>query len=214
MEKFFSVQIRGLSRPVAGLGTGLSQEGFRLGRIEKVIEPGRFVVILENGERVTADGSPALKINYPVRVLPASDALSASKGGKELLPPSLEEIGTLWTAFLPLDFGGRGASVKLQAFVEVKMRNGLGKSPRAVYFVIWTRTEKLGELQWSIYLKGRQVSLQVFAEGGDREKGGVSNLAAGVEKGLKRLGFVLAAPTVYLSRPFRVPEGFRLNVRG
>jgi hypothetical protein len=214
MEKVFYVHISGLPRPVGGLNAGLSQMGFRLGKIEKVIDPGRFVVVLENGERVTADGSRTLKIDNRVRVFPSPDGLQGVKGEKELLPPPLKENRALWTAFMPLGFGGKESSLRLQTFGEVKMRSGLEKIPRAVYFVIWTRTEKLGELQWSIYLKERQVSLQVFAEGGGREKEGLRNLAAGVERGLKRLGFVLVTPTVYLSRPFRVPEGFRLNVRG
>ena len=214
MEKVFSVHMSGPS-PVAGLNAGLSQTGFRLGRIEKLLDSGRFMALLENGKRVTVEGSPILKIGNRVRVFPSSDGLQRAKTGeRELSNSPLKENGTLWSAFLPLGFGGRGASVRLQAFIEVKTQNGFVKSSRAVYFVIWTQTEKLGEIQWSIYLKGKLVYLQVFSDEGSREKEDLRTLVVGVERGLKRLGFVLAAPTVYLGRPFRVPEGFHLNLKG
>jgi hypothetical protein len=215
MEKIFSVQLSGLPRMAKILDGGVPFSDFRLGRIEKVLESGRFVVVLENGTQVTAEGSQALKVGNCVRVFPPSGVSWKVGKEQELPPPALNESGTLWTAFLPLGFGGKKSSVRLQTFVDTKIQRGIEKGSRAVYFVLWTRTEKLGEIQWCIYLKGRQISIQVFAGGeGFDKQGSLKNLAIGIEKNLKGLGFVLAVPTVFLPRPFRIPEGFRLNIKG
>ncbi|HJT24306.1 MAG TPA: hypothetical protein VJ873_06995, partial [bacterium] len=150
-----------------------------------------------------------------VRVFPPGEGpLRASEGKKESGADLLRESGTQWAALLPLGFGGKKASARLKLFVEEKPEGIWGKGNRAVYFIVWTLTEKLGELQWSIYLKGRQVSLQVFAEKGFFDLDGLKELTGGVERSLKNKGFTLASPTTYLERPFKVPDGFRLNVKG
>ena len=204
----------GLFRLAGGLKTDLPFSGFKLGKIEKILEPGRFVVVLENGSRVAAQGARTLKINSRVRVFPPGEISAGVKGESEPPASPLKGSGTQWRALLPLGFGGEKASARLRVFVEEKTGGLWNKNPRAAYFVVWTHTEKLGELQWSIYLKGREVSLQVFAKNGIDDKDGIRDLAANVEKSLKSRGFTLAAPTVYLGRPFKAPEGFRLNVRG
>ncbi len=154
-----------------------------------------------------------MKVDNHVRVFPPRE-ISAERTQKEPAADYGKESGTYWTAFLPLGFGGKKASTRLQVFVEEKPEGFWGKKPRAVYFVVWTQTEKLGGLQWSIYLKGRQVSLQVFAEKSTVDNVRLKELAESVEKSLKNRGFSLLTPTVYSERPFKVPEGFRLNVKG
>ena len=214
MEKVFSVYISDFP-PLAGKPlTGFSYPGFKLGHIEKIVELGRFVVVLESGERVTAQGSRSLKIGSPVRVFPPREILPAVMEEGEPQSYFLRNGGTQWEALLPLGFGGKKSSARLKIFVEEKMDSLWEKGPRTVYFIVWTQTEKLGKLQWSIYLKGRQVFLQVFAEKALFDLVSLKNLTAGVEKSLKSKGFALAAPTIYLERPFEVPEGFRLNVKG
>jgi len=203
----------GSPRLVDDWKAGFSVSGFRLGRIEKIIEPGRFVVVLESGVRVTADGSKALKMGNRVRVFPSRETLSDLKAQKEQPADSYRGSATYWGAFLPLGFGGKKASTRLQIFVEEKQEGLWDKRSRAVYFIVWTQTEKLGGLQWSIYLRSYQVSLQVFAEQGVN-KDELRDLVASVEKTLKSRGFSLLAPTVFLEHPFKAPEGFRLNVRG
>ncbi len=210
MERIFPVQMNALPKPPAGLAADWSPSGFKLGRIDAILEPGKFVVELENGVRVTASGSRALKLDSRVRVFPPAATLTGGAEKEQPLP--LREKNFSWKALFPLGFGGRKASARLHVFLEERPESLWDKSPRAVYFVIWTRTEKLGEIQWSIYLKGRQASIQVFAETGGKDV--LKELVSGVERNLKGLGFVLAAPTLYLSRPFKAPEGFRLNVRG
>ena len=185
--------------------------GFQLGRIEKVLEPGRFIVVLKDGARVTAMGSPALEANTRVRVFPPGGISQGREKTAERIPLPME-AGSQWTALIPLGFGGKHSTARLQVFVE-KKRPGEKGAP-AVYLVFWIRTEKQGELQWSIYLRGRQVALQVFAPGGVKAKDGFKELVGGVEKNLEGRGFKLLAPTVFLGKPFRVPEGFRLNLRG
>lgn len=214
MEKFYSVQMSASTRLAEDWKTGLSATGFRLGRIEKVLEPGRFVVLLESGVRVTAEGSRALKIESRVRVFPPREISSEVRTPKGSSVDLWNESGTYWAAFLPLGFGGQNASTHLQVFVEEKPEGFLNKSPRAVYFIVWIRTEKLGSLQWSIYLKGHEVSLRIFAEQGSVDRVGLKDLVVNVERSLKNKGFSFLAPTVYSERPFKVPEGFRLNVRG
>lgn len=214
MEKIFSVYVSGFSTSVGKPVSGFPYPGFKLGHIEKIVEPGRFVVILENGERVTAQGLRSLKVGGRVRVFPPGEIPPVSRDEGEHQSDFLRGDGTQWTALLPLDFGGRKSSAQLRIFVEEKMGGFWAKGHRAVYFVVSTKTEKLGELQWSIYLKGRQVSLQVFADNDFFDLSALKILTNGVERSLRSKGFALAAPTVYLERPFKVPEGFRLNVRG
>lgn len=210
MDKLFPVQMNVLPRTTGALAADWYPSGFKLGRIEAILEPGKFVVELENGVRVKATGSRALKLDSRVRVFPPAATL-AGESEKEQ-PLSLREKGVLWKALFPLGFGGRKASARLQVFLEERPEALWDKNPRAVYFVVWTKTEKLGEIQWCLYLKGRQVSLQVFAEAG--EKSALRELVSGVERNLRGLGFVFATPPVFLNRPFKAPEGFRLNVRG
>lgn len=211
MEKVFSIPMTGPGRPVTLPGTVGSGIGFQLGQIEKVLEPGRFIVVLKGGARVTAMGSPALEASTRVRVFPPPGLLQG-KGEKEAPLPLPLESGSQWTALIPLGFGGKRSAARLQVFVE-KKKPGEKGAP-AVYLVFWVRTEKQGEFQWSVYLKGRQVALQIFAPSPDEKQGKLKDLVGGVEKNLESRGFKLLAPTVFLRRPFRVPEGFRLNLRG
>lgn len=213
MAKIFSVYVSHFPAPTGKGLTGFFYPGFKLGKIEKVLEPGRFVVVLENGERVTTQGFQNLKIGSRVRVFPPGE-IPGSANEEELQSDFLKKAGTQWTALLPLGFGGAKSSVRLKIFVEEKTEGPRDKGPRAVYFIIWTQTEKLGELQWSIYLRGRQLFLQVFLEKDTFDAVELKNLIGGVERNLKNKGFILAAPTAYLDHPFRVPEGFRLNVKG
>ena len=198
------------SKPVVAPGNVLPGTGFQFGRIEKVLEPGRFVVVLTDGARVTATGSPALEARTRVRVFPPA---GISRGVGEMEAPiPLAESGSQWAVLIPLGFGGKRSAARLQVFVEKKKPGNKGSL--AVYLVFGVRTEKQGELQWSVYLKGRQVALQVFAPGPEEGMANFKDLVAGVEKNLENRGFKLMAPTVFLRKPFRVPEGFRLNLRG
>lgn len=213
MEKFFPVELTGSSAPLFRQGAGLAAS-FRPGKIERILEPGKYIVSLDEGLRVTARGLRTLKINTPVRVFPNPRLSDTRRTEGEPAGPTLPDGGSRWSVLMPLGFGGKEAAARLQIYVEKRGGSPRGKFVPAVYFVFFLQTEGQRELQWSIYLKDRQVSLQVFAGDAASSKEGLKDLIASVENGLRKRGFVLATPTVLLRHPFRVPEGFRLNVRG
>jgi hypothetical protein len=149
-----------------------------------------------------------------VRVFPSSRLNENPKGENTTNTQNLQENRAHLSALIPLAFGGKKALARLQIFVERKTGATRFKNTPAVYFVFFVRTENQGDLQWSVYLKERQISLQVFAEGKGDEKEELKSLIGKVEKSLKNRGFILLAPTVLLTHPFRIPEGFQMNVRG
>jgi hypothetical protein len=132
----------------------------------------------------------------------------------EIQKSSFKEPGLQLQAFVPLGFGGKKAQAILRVYVEREKEEFWKKQTPAIYFVFTTQTDKQGELQWSIYLKGRQVAIQVFSDMAHGERDGLQVMVVSVEKKLRDLGFQLMAPTVYLKKPFRTPEGFRLNIKG
>jgi hypothetical protein len=217
MEHVFPIEV---SLSSASMGDNRKNVFSSMGRIkvgvvEKIVEPGKFVVSFADGVKVKVQGQENLKIGNRVQV---HFDLNQMKGNEKLpAPESLdkqEESGIQLSAFLPLGFGGKGATARLEVFIERQSGNGLNKFIPAIYFVFVVQTKELGETQWSIHMKGRQVSIQVFASGVQKQREKLKLLALDVEKGLKNKGFVLSAPTVYLNRRFTVPSGFRLNVSG
>ena len=187
----------------------VSKPGF----VEKIVEPGKYIVVTQDGQRVAAEGSRGLGIGSKVQVLRRVDLLNASKDDLRSKAPLLKDKGLQWKAFLPLGFGGKRAGAFLKVYVESKNGEFGGEKSPAVYFVFTINTNKQGELQWSIYLKGRQVAVQVFSDMGGREDE-LKALVDSVEGNLRERGFHLLARTIRLKSPFRVPEGFRLNVKG
>lgn len=218
MEKVFPVEIVA-SFPRRDLRVGKSSfnspQVAKEGLIERVLEPGYFVVVMGDGSKIAVRGSDSLRPGNQVRVLP-----SPLKSDEPEIPVRIRpqgEGGTggfQSTVFMPLAFGGDKASARLEIFVERQVRRPLEKTASAVYFVFTVQTEGQGELQWSIYLKGKQVTLQVHAQPEELKKERLKNLVREVEKSLKTKGYSMMGPTVFLNRPFKAPEGFRLNVRG
>ena len=187
----------------------------KVGVVEKVIEPGRFIVSFADGVKVRVHGSDGLKLGSRVQVQFSLNRLQGPEGvlGVEKLGPQ-EKSGFQMSALLPLAFGGKGANARLQVIIERQSTSALDKFIPAIYFVFLVQTKELGEIQWSIHMKGHQVSIQVFAPGAQKLPEKLRLLTLEVEKGLKNRGFVLYSPTVYLNHRFKVPSGFRLNVRG
>jgi len=188
---------------------------YPLGVVEKAVGPGNFLVVLEDGSRIEVRGSSELKPGSRVRLSPPPGRLTGgdSAPGVEV-PPGETAEGLQWLILIPLAFGGENASGRLEVFVE-RQKEGLGSKPEvATYFVFTVQTDANGEVQWSIYLKGRQIALQVFSQGPKGDKESLKRLLESVEEALKKGGFVIMAPGVLLSRPFKVPAGFRLNVQG
>ena len=217
MEQVFPVEMgltqsNGLSSKSAA---SVSTSAYKEGLVENVLESGNWMVVLDDGNRVEVRGSGALKSGSRVRVLLPAGPLKAFEPSSTtgFLKAGRAE-GLEWFVMIPLAFGGDKASARLEVFVE-RQKEGAGpKMDLAAYFVFTVQTEEGGEVQWSIHLKGRQVALQVYAPIKEDKKEYLTKLVREVETSLRKRGFVLAAPAVLLSRPFKVPAGFRLNVRG
>lgn len=169
-----------------------------------MVGPGRYLISGASGVRVSAVGETGLKVGDPVRVLPSPSATQA-------VDP-LSEPGQPWTAFIPLGFGGAKAAARLKVYVE-KQRLSV-KSGSAVYLVLECETELQRMTQWSLYLRGRSVAIQVFPGEGVEPSDSLLGSISEVEENLKKKGFFLTSPTVILKRKFSVPRGFHLNVRG
>jgi hypothetical protein len=214
MQEAFSVEVVGLSKEPLIMGGKPLIPGSRPGIVEKTVGPGKYLVTLRDGKQVTVYGPRSIKIGNNVQVLTRVGAENIKKNIQETQGAVFKEPGLQLEAFFPLGFGGKKAKAFLRVYIE-RINGELGeKRPRAVYFVFNIETDKQGKLQWSIYLKERQIAIQVFSDFGTGEKDELKSLVASVEKSLRNRGFRLLAPTVYLKSFFRVPEGFRLNVKG
>ncbi|HET9870355.1 MAG TPA: hypothetical protein VFR02_07665, partial [bacterium] len=104
-------------------------------------------------------------------------------------------------------------SARLEVFTEKVGKHPPAKGARAVYLVFTTDFADGDQLQWSAYLKDKNVSLQLYASEDAGERHDLDRMAEDLAKRLRKQGFLLSAPVVRLKKPFRVPEGFRLNVR-
>jgi hypothetical protein len=129
--------------------------------------------------------------------------------------PLVDKSGMVWAASLPFDFapGSGGGVVKLEVFVEKVKKHSLEKASRASYLVFTTDFENGDTLQWSVYLKGKNLSMQIYSSEKTAQRHDMDKLSGEIEKRLKKMGFVLTAPTVRLLKPFKIPRGFSLNVR-
>jgi hypothetical protein len=215
MEKVFPLDGKIIEPTKKGLPSGKSLSfPDKCGWIERIVDPGRYIVSLESGVKVTVRGPETLKVGEPVQVFenqmnPAYKAIDVNN--KVSL---LSDNGVLWSIMMPLAFGGKGALACLEAFVEKRTRNLKDKTKTATYFVFTHRTEKQGEIQWSIYLRGMQIALQVYSKDVDELAGGLKEMVRDVEESLRQCGYILMAPAVFLRKPFIPPPGFRINVRG
>jgi hypothetical protein len=210
MEKVFHVGGTGFRQGFTQAGLH-SNSRSRMAVVERVLEPGRFMVSLENGEKLEVRGGNSLKPGHKVQVLfeEGKPSVGETRSGVSGIP---KETITQWTAWIPLAFGGKGSQAKLDVFSERKPGRGPSQRAFVAYFVFTVETEKNGRVQWNVHLKGRQISLQVFAPDSDVE--GLRALIGEVERALEGKGFYLTGKAVLLDKPFRVPDGFRLNVTG
>ncbi len=214
MERVFSLEVLGGSHKSFKLDGQFLSAGPKAGFVYKIVGVGKYVVTMADGRRINAEGSKGLKLGSKVQVLSLVRGFNEKKDPLEIQRSLPKESGLQLKAFLPLGFGGEGASASLRIYVEKKCEGFLVKKPSAIYFILNIETDEQGKLQWSIYLKERQVAIQVFSDLGSGGMDKLKILVANVEKTLKNQGFHFLAPTVYLKRFFRVPEGFHLNIKG
>ncbi|MGH7740230.1 MAG: hypothetical protein ACREL1_08810 [bacterium] len=200
-------------KPVSPMAAGAPNSLSVPGVIEKTIRAGQFLALLENGQKVRVRSSADLEVGQKVTVLisplPEGTAIQAPQTDRPL--DGVE--GTFLTALIPLGFGAKGSSVQLEIFTEKVNKDPGAEKSRASYLVLTSDFGDGDRLQWSLYLKGKSLSLQVYADEGTAQRHNLEWLLPEVEKKLKKLGFVLSAPTVRLAKPFKLPKGFRLNVR-
>ncbi len=215
MEKVVAAVIGNFSSSLSG---GMKNAGTVDAVIEKNIRPGQFWAALGNGERIKVHSAAELTVGQKVTVLvPKPDSSGAAKASRPLAEsrPLVDQGGRVWTALLPFDFApGSGAGVvKLEVFVEKVKKHSLEKTSRASYLVFTTDFENGDTLQWSVYIKGKNLSLQIYSGEKTAQRHDMDKLSGEIEKRLKKLGFILTAPTVRLLKPFKAPQGFGLNVR-
>jgi len=173
--------------------------------VSEVLGAGRYLVTLPAGVTLKVEGEAGLKIGDPVRVLSIPDRPDLS---------IWTEPGVPWSAFIPLGFGGKNASAKLMVYVEKIAEMGQTEAEPAVYLILECVTELQTPTQWSIYLKGRSIAIQVYPGEGAGAEAAIGFLVHEVEENLKKKGFLTTGPTVILKKKFKVPRGFHLNVKG
>ena len=214
MQEVFSVEVVGRNKGPLAIGAQRLIPGSRPGIVEKMVGPGKYLVTLRDGKQITVYGPKGIKIGNNVQVLTRFEAENIKKSVRETQGADFKEPGLQLEAFFPLGFGGKKAKAFLKVYIEKKNEEFWDQRPLAVYFVFNIETDKQGKLQWSIYLKERQIAIQVFSDFDSAEKDELKSVVTNVEKNLRSRGFRLLAPTVYLKSLFRVPEGFRLNIKG
>jgi len=219
MEKVFPVVMEALGVPSGYLDgkNTYSPSGFKEGIVERILGQGRFIVILGDGVRVQVSGPENLRPGSRVRV-PVQRTLgkvlgnaSTSSNGVTLSPEGFAQ----WGALLPLAFGGKGAIARLEVFGDRSRKTFSGKNNLAVYFIFTVSTEKNGEITWGIHLRGKEIALQVyFSNRAGKSSEKFLTLVSEVENLLKKAGFLMPAPTIFLTKPIRVPFGFHLSTKG
>jgi hypothetical protein len=215
MEKVYSVDIGGLP---AVLGKNVRLGALpglvlREGVVHEVLGQGHYSIALEGGSKVQARGSTALKPGDKVQVLSPEPPQGTGGQVEEEAPPLLDS-GLMWSALMPLAFGGPKANAELEVHVEKRSKEPFKKNGPVVYFVFIVKTEGQGEIQWGIHLNGRQVALQVYAPQWGHQKEKIRSLAGQVEKALVGRGFVMSGQVIFSGHPLRRPSDTRLNLRG
>lgn len=216
MERVFSIESGSSSFLNLNLDRArTASPDLRTGVVRQVLEPGHFIISLADGTKIEVRGLASLKVGREVQVfIPSGHSKRIQENTNVDVKSFSSDEGVQWSAFIPLGFGGGAASAKLEVFVEKKSKKFLEKNTSAAYFIFTVETEKQGLIQWSIYLWKKQVSIHVYAQSKGGQEINLRNLVQEIERSLKGRGFVIVAPTVLLKKPFKVPAGFRLNVRG
>lgn len=181
--------------------------------VEKVLGPKRYLVTLGDGTKLIAIGSESINKGAKVRVSSLPTIAFQQKGLDDNLKISVKN-GDRLSAVIPFKLGNKTSEAKIELYVERGKAGVLSKKDSIVYLVFVVKTEAYGQIQWSVYLKGSQILVQIYAEKYGVGKKGINQMIQDFEISLKKKGFSLLAPTVILKKPFKVPFGFQLNIRG
>ncbi len=213
MEKVFLVSPESFLKN-GPLGSGQAGKPLLEGNaiVERVLGPKRYSVVLEDGTKLTAVGPDSIRAGAKVKVA-AFDSSAARKSTEDNLKVSIKN-GDGLAALIPVKLGSKTEVARIELYVEKEKAGFLKKKEAIVYLVFSMKTDTYGEIQWSVYLKGSQILVQVYAEKDGEGKKNLDQMIKDFEVSLKKKGFSLLAPTVILKKPFKVPAGFQLNVRG
>jgi hypothetical protein len=181
--------------------------------VEKVLGPKRYVVILEDGTKLTVIGSESINKGAKVRVSSLSAFAFQQKDLEGNLKISVKS-GDRLSVLIPFKLGNKTSEAKVELYVEREKAGFFSKKDPTVYLVFFVKTQAYGQIQWSVYLKGNQVLVQIYAEKDGEGKRTINQMIQDFEVSLRKKGFSLLAPTVILKKPFKVPTGFQLNIRG
>ena len=218
MEQVFPVNIETLMvRKDAFLpGNSFTQAHFRLGVVERILGPGRFIVAVDGNLKVEVQGSAFLKVGSPVKML--LKKFPDHVADRVLKRPSLEmpiENRPQWTVSMSLGFGGKNAASRLEVYTDRKNIPLFGKDDSAIYFVFSTGTEMQGEIQWCVHLMGKYVSIRVYKNDGMKKMPiDFETILRNLEDSLRKKGFFVSTPTVILKRPMGMVGAFQYALRG
>ena|ERR1700677_3252418 len=214
MEKVFHVIGENISNVSLA---GKEYSGLALAKgdaiVEKVLGPKRYLVTLGDGTKLTAIGSESINKGSKVRVSSLSTFVFRQKDLEDNLKISVKN-GDRLSVLIPFKLGNKTSEVKVELYVERGKAGFFSKKDSTVYLVFFVKTQAYGQIQWSVYLKGNQVLVQIYAEKNGEGKKTINQMIRDFEVSLKKKGFSLLAPTVILKKPFKVPTGFQLNIRG
>jgi hypothetical protein len=179
--------------------------------VEKVLGSKLYLVSLADGTKLTARGSSS--ITKGMKVLVSSLPVSNQTGSEHRLRLEIKN-GDRFTALIPFKVGNKTPEAKIDFYVECEKAGFLSKKDMIVYLIFTVKTTTYGQIQWSVYLRRKQILIQVYAEKDGNEKTTIIQMIQNFEISVKKKGFSLLAPTVVLKKPFKVPDGFRLNIQG
>jgi len=181
------------------------------GIVEKVLGPQLYLVSLEDGTKLTAKGSANITKGMKVKV---SSLPVFNQNDSEYKVRHGEKSGDRFSVLVPFVISNKTSEAKIDFYVEREKRGGLSKKDAIVYLVFTIETLTYGQVQWSVYLKGNQILVQVYAEKDGSGKKNINQMIRDFEVSLKKKGFSLLATTLILKKPFKVPTNFRLNIQG
>lgn len=156
--------------------------------VEKILGPKRYLVTLVDGTKLTAIGSESINKGTKVRVT-SLPTVFQQKGLEENLKLSIQN-GDRLSAVIPFKLGNKTPEAKIELYVEREKPGFLSKKDSIVYLVFIVKTETYGHIQWSVYLKGSQILVQIYAEKDGVEKKSIKQMIRDFEISIKKEVFL------------------------
>lgn len=175
------------------------------GRVEKILEAGRYQVRLDDQRVLEAKGP--LHLAPGSRVILEKIPLSRVQVNGEKSAASHGETGK-FAAWFPLAFeGAREARVEL--FWD-RSKKVLKNHPRAVYLVVSVLTSSAGEVQWGLQSIGKNIYVRIFAEQPQAARPVVEETL----NAFRRIGYELPESPVWVNKPLKGAKVLQVDVTG